>query len=87
MYNVGSGSGNLGAKTGFVFMGSSVLLLFVSYFWIPEIRGLTTEEIDYLYENKVSPRRFGTGKVLGPRAEDKVELKSWSQKSEAVTEG
>lgn len=87
MYNVGSGSGNLGAKTGFVFMGSSILLLFVSYFWIPEISGLTTEEIDYLYENKVSPRRFGSVKMLGPRAEDKIELKSWSQKSDVVIDG
>lgn len=81
MYNVGAGSGNLGAKTGFVFMGSSILLLVVSYFWIPEIRGLTTEEIDYLYGNKVSPRRFSSVNMLGPIVEDKVELKSWSQKS------
>lgn len=81
MYNVGAGSGNLGAKTGFVYMGSSILLLFVAYFWIPETKGLTTEEIDYLYEKRVSPRRFGSVKVLGPRAEDKVELKSCSQKS------
>ncbi len=83
MYNVGAGSGNLGAKTGFVYAGSSILLLLVSYFLIPETKGLTTEEIDYLYENKISPRRFGSAKVLGSRADDKVELKSWSQKSEA----
>ena len=61
MYNVGAGSGNLGAKTGFVFMGSSVILFVMAYFWIPETHGLTTEEIDRLYESKVSPRKFGKG--------------------------
>lgn len=58
MYNIGAGSGNLGAKTGFVFMGSSIILLVMAYLWIPETHGLTTEEIDYLYENKVNPRKF-----------------------------
>lgn len=59
MYNVGAGSGNLGAKTGFVFMGSSIILFVLAYFWIPETHGLTTEELDGLYENKVGPRKFG----------------------------
>ena len=58
MYNVGAGSGNLEAKTGFVFMGSSIILFIMAYFWIPETHGLTTEEIDYMYENKVSPRKL-----------------------------
>jgi hypothetical protein len=83
LYNVGAGSANLGAKTGFVFMGTSIVLLLVSYFWIPEIRGLTTEEINHLYENKVSPRKFDTMKVLGS-AEEKTELKISSQKSEGM---
>lgn len=57
MYNVGAG--DLGAKTGFIFMGSSILLFLMAYFWVPETRGLATEEIDYLYENRISPRKFG----------------------------
>jgi hypothetical protein len=57
MYNVGSG--DLEAKTGFVFMGCSIILFVMAYFWIPETHGLTTEEIDYLYENKISPRKLG----------------------------
>ena len=56
MYNVDSG--NLGAKTGFVFAGASVLLLLASYPLIPDLRGLSTVEVDRLYESKVSPRRF-----------------------------
>lgn len=63
MYNVGAGSGNLGAKTGFVYMGSSFVLLLVAFFWIPETKGLSTEELDYLYENGVPPRKFFSTKV------------------------
>lgn len=66
MYNVGAGSGNLGAKTGFVFMGSSILLLVMAYLWIPETQGRTTEEIDYLYERGISPRRFGKVDIRQP---------------------
>lgn len=40
-------------------MGTSIVLFAVAFFWIPEIKGLTTEEIDKLYEGGVSPRRFG----------------------------
>ncbi|KAH6683095.1 putative MFS sugar transporter [Halenospora varia] len=58
MYNVGAGSGNLGAKTGFIFMGLSMVLFVMAYLWVPETQNLTTEEIDYLYESKTSPRRF-----------------------------
>jgi hypothetical protein len=67
MYNVGAGSGNLGAKTGFVFMGSSILLLVLAWLWIPETRGLSTEEIDSLYERGVNPRRFGRVERDGER--------------------
>jgi hypothetical protein len=60
MYNVGAGSGNLGAKTGFVFMGTSVVLLVLAWVYIPETRGLSTEVIDGLYEGGVKPRRSGS---------------------------
>ncbi|RDL39117.1 uncharacterized protein BP5553_03457 [Venustampulla echinocandica] len=60
LYNVGPDSGNLGAKTGFIFMGSSVVLFGLAYFWVPETQGLTTEELDYLYEARTSPRMFKT---------------------------
>jgi hypothetical protein len=86
MYNVGSGSGNLGAKTGLVFMGSSILLFVMTFLWIPETQGLSTEEIDGLYERKVSPRRFGRNEVVlrreGSEAAGKVELETWTGKSD-----
>jgi hypothetical protein len=86
MYNVGSGSGNLGAKTGFVFMGSSILLFVMAFLWIPETQGLTTEDIDYLYEKKISPRRFRRNEIAlqSGDSEDavKVEPETWSGKSD-----
>jgi len=56
MYNVDAG--NLGAKTGFIFAGSSVLLFAISWFMLPETSGLTVEEIDMAYTERVSPRKF-----------------------------
>ncbi|KAF1926886.1 general substrate transporter [Didymella exigua CBS 183.55] len=56
MYN--TDAGNLGARTGFVFMGSSVLLLIGSWFLVPDLKGFTTEEVDWLYKQKISVRHF-----------------------------
>jgi hypothetical protein len=51
-------SGNLGAKTGFIFMGTSIIHGVMSWFWIPETKNLSTEELDVLFEEKVSARHF-----------------------------
>ncbi|RHZ58379.1 uncharacterized protein CDV56_102670 [Aspergillus thermomutatus] len=56
MYNVDSG--NLGARTAFPFAGLTVILLLVAWFYVPDTTGLTTEEIDHLYEDKVPVRKF-----------------------------
>jgi len=56
MYNVDAA--NLGAKTGFIFAGLSVLLFVISWFMLPETSGLTVEDIDMAYTEKVSPRKF-----------------------------
>jgi hypothetical protein len=65
MYNVDSG--NLGARTGFVFAGFSVLLIIGAWLLIPETSGLTAEEIDRAYNDKVAVRKFqqriGSGEV------------------------
>jgi hypothetical protein len=80
IYNVSAGSGNLGAKTGFIFMGCSVVLLGLAWFWIPETKGLSTEVVDGLYGGGVSPRRFWRMEREGEelsRGAGKVELKRW----------
>ncbi|KAL1651650.1 hypothetical protein SLS61_005312 [Didymella pomorum] len=56
MYN--TDSGNLGARTGFVFMGTSVILLIGSWFLVPDLQGFTTEEVDWLYTQKIPVRHF-----------------------------
>lgn len=61
MYNVDSG--NLGAKTGFVFAGTTVPLLIGVFYLVPETSGLTTEDIDKFYEARVPPRRFAKHKA------------------------
>ncbi|OJJ45295.1 hypothetical protein ASPZODRAFT_17513 [Penicilliopsis zonata CBS 506.65] len=56
LYN--TGSGDLGAKTGFVFAGLSAICLVVAFFVVPETTGLSVDDIDALYEKGVSPRNF-----------------------------
>jgi len=85
MYNVGEGSGNLGAKTAFVYAGSSVLLFCMAWFLVPETRGLGTGELDMLYERRVSPRKF-KGRAMLPVQMDVLGTGSkteteWSEKA------
>lgn len=56
IYNVDSG--NLGAKTGFVFMGTSICLVIGSWFLIPNTAGMTTEEVDWMYTKGIPVRKF-----------------------------
>lgn len=35
----------------------------MAWFWIPETKGLSTEELDLLFEEKVSARKFATREV------------------------
>lgn len=55
-YNVDAG--DLGIRAGFVYGGGSLLFFIVSFFLIPDLRGFATEEIDWLYKNKISVRRM-----------------------------
>jgi len=44
---------------GFVFGGASAIATVWSYFYIPELKGRTFEEIDYMFHHKVKPRYMG----------------------------
>jgi SP family general alpha glucoside:H+ symporter-like MFS transporter len=61
MYNVDSG--NLGAKTGFIYAGLTVIVFGISWFIIPETAGLSVEDIDTAYEKGTSPRDFAKLRV------------------------
>ncbi|KAL2840056.1 general substrate transporter [Aspergillus pseudoustus] len=54
---------NLRGKGGFVWAGSCFLFLIWSYFRLPEPMGRTSSELDILFENKVSARKFTQLKV------------------------
>ena len=56
IYNVDAG--NLGIRAGFVYGGGSLLFLVVSYILVPDLRGFAIEEVDWLYEKKISVRKF-----------------------------
>ncbi|KAK3725124.1 hypothetical protein LTR37_000635 [Vermiconidia calcicola] len=71
LYNVGSiicnilvtrqlnpGAWNWGAKTGFFWGGSCFLCLVWTFFRLPEPKDRTYAELDVLFENKVSARKF-----------------------------
>ncbi|CZR69445.1 related to MFS sugar permease [Phialocephala subalpina] len=51
IYNVDAG--NLGIRAGFVYGGGSLLFFIFSFFLVPDLRGFSTEEVDWLYENRV----------------------------------
>jgi hypothetical protein len=48
---------------GFVFGGACLLGTIWSYFYIPELKGRTFQEIDYLFQHKVSPRKMGSFEI------------------------
>lgn len=51
---------NLGAKVTFIFGGLSVLCLIYLWFCQPETTGLSYEELDQLFINRVPTRKFKT---------------------------
>ena len=61
MYNVDSG--NLGARTGFVYAGFTILLIAGAFWIVPDTTGMTTEEIDFVYSRGVPARKINKGLV------------------------
>ncbi len=61
IYNVDAG--NLGARTGFVFAGTSVLLLLGAWYFVPDTTGMTAEEIDQAYAQKLPAWRISRSAV------------------------
>lgn len=49
---------NWAGLTGFFFAGLTAILAVFMYFMLPECKGRTYAELDVLFENKVSARRF-----------------------------
>lgn len=51
---------NLGAKVGFIYGSLTILSVVVTYFFIPEMKGRSLEEVDQLFASGVSLRKFDT---------------------------
>ncbi|KAH7008966.1 general substrate transporter [Ilyonectria destructans] len=49
---------NWGGKIGFFFIGTGLLAFALTWWCVPETKGRTFQELDYLFENKVSARVF-----------------------------
>jgi MFS transporter, SP family, general alpha glucoside:H+ symporter len=49
---------NLGGKIGWIFFGMSALYLVLMYFFVPGTKGRSFEELDHMFEEKISARRF-----------------------------
>ncbi|KAF4629180.1 hypothetical protein G7Y89_g8966 [Cudoniella acicularis] len=56
IYNVDAG--NLGARTGFVFAGTSALIIAGTWYFVPDTTGMTAEEIDHAYARGIPSRKI-----------------------------
>ncbi|KAJ5770707.1 uncharacterized protein N7511_002758 [Penicillium nucicola] len=59
-YLMDSDYANLQSKVGFIYGSLSVASIFFVYFCVPECHGRSFEEIDQMFREKVSLRKFGT---------------------------
>lgn len=66
---------DLGSKVGFIFGGLAIASFFFAYFCVPEMKGRTLEEINWMFQDGVPIWRFGNyEKTIGPSTEsDMVE--------------
>lgn len=58
-YLINADYANLGSKVGFIFGSIMVLSMFFVYFFVPECKDKSLEQIDYLFQNGTRLRDFG----------------------------
>ena len=54
---------NLAGKTAFFWFGTALVMTIWSYFRLPEAMNRTYEELDLLFTNKVSARKFSSYEI------------------------
>jgi hypothetical protein len=59
-YLVNPDEADLKGKVGFIFGGLSAMATVWSFLYIPELKGRTFDEIDYMFQKKVNPRKMGS---------------------------
>lgn len=64
-YMQDAGYGNLGGKVGFVYGSFSIVAVVWTFFLLPEMKGRSLEELDLMFEGKISALRFGSHRTEG----------------------
>ena len=76
MLNSSSDAWNWGARTGMFYFGLCVIWAFWIWFFLPETKNRSFAEIDYLFQKKVSARKFTTTPV-DCKFPDATEHRGW----------
>lgn len=69
-YLINARYANLGGKVGFIYGSLNVMMVVLTYFFIPELKGRTLEEVDQLFASGAPLRKFRamkTTEVMGLR--------------------
>lgn len=84
-YIINPNEGDLEAKVGFIFFALLFICLTLLYFFMPEIKSRTYEELDDLFSHKVSARKFSKY-ITEPQMKNEraYEVKEKSQEVEHV---
>ncbi|CAI7614835.1 unnamed protein product [Penicillium manginii] len=59
-YMINPDEGNLRGKTGFIFGFFSIIASIWTYYYLPETKGRSFEELDHMFQQKVPARKFAT---------------------------
>ena len=59
-YMINPDEGNLKGKVGFIFGGLSAGASIWAFLFVPELRGRRFDEIDYMFQGKIKPRKMGS---------------------------
>lgn len=57
-YLINAHYANLGGKVGFIYGSFNVMMVVLTFFFIPELKGRTLEEVDQLFASGVPLRKF-----------------------------
>ncbi|KAL2005365.1 hypothetical protein VTN00DRAFT_2576 [Thermoascus crustaceus] len=85
-YFINPDSLNWGAKYGYIWFPSCIVSAVFVYFYLPEVKDRTLEEIDEMFEMRLPARKFATYKCVGraAREDDEVKDQGSSQEKEEV---
>lgn len=64
---------NLGGKIAFIWMGFSIISGFYAFFMVPELKGRSLEELDYMFEARIGTLKFKKYDTSDMLAQKRVE--------------